>query len=279
MFRLHISLAILLLLGIVSGCGGTRTTNAPAQSLAAAPAATSTHTPTAEPPTPTSATTPLLPKDTPAPPPTNTDTVAQVTNIVDGDTIDVLINGATYRVRYILVNTPERGQPFYSEATAANAALVSGQTVTLVKDVSETDRYGRLLRYVYLADGTFVNAELVRQGYAQIATFPPDVAMEAEIRAAQAEAIASGSGLWAAPSPVAPVITEPVVESADSPPSDNPNDDQCDPAYPDVCIPPISVSGDLDCGEVPQYARFRVLPPDPHGFDGNDNDGTGCESN
>ncbi|RIK33422.1 MAG: hypothetical protein DCC55_34945 [Chloroflexi bacterium] len=122
---------------------------------------------------------------------------AQVTNIVDGDTINVQINGQTYRVRYILVNTPERGQPFYSEATEANRKLVAGKTVYLIKDVSETDRYGRLLRYIYLADGTFVNAELVRQGFAQLATFPPDVAKEAEIRAAQQEAVSAGVGLWA----------------------------------------------------------------------------------
>jgi endonuclease YncB( thermonuclease family) len=63
--------------------------------------------------------------------------------------------------------------------------------------VSETDRFNRLLRYVFLADGTHVNAELVRQGYAQVATFPPDVSREAEMRAAEAEARMAGRGLWA----------------------------------------------------------------------------------
>lgn len=130
---------------------------------------------------------------------------AQVTHIIDGDTIDVLLNGQSYRVRYILIDTPERDQPFFAEATEANRRLVAGKTVYLVKDVSETDRYGRLLRYVYLTDGTFVNAELVRQGFAQIATFPPDVAKEAEIRTAQREAVEAGRGLWAsAPPPSAP---------------------------------------------------------------------------
>lgn len=136
---------------------------------------------------------------------------AQVTNIVDGDTIDVRINGETYRLRYILIDTPERGQPYAAAATAANRRLVGGKTVYLVKDVSETDRYGRLLRYVYLADGTFVNAELVRQGYAQIATFPPDVAKEAEIRAAQQEAIAAGRGLWATTAAPATPTRRPVL--------------------------------------------------------------------
>jgi endonuclease YncB( thermonuclease family) len=101
--------------------------------------------------------------------------LATVTYIVDGDTIDVALGGTTYRVRYIGMDTPERGDYFCSEATEANRAPVEGQQVILVKDVSETDRFGRLLRYVYLEDGTFVNAELVRQGYAVIATFPPDV--------------------------------------------------------------------------------------------------------
>jgi micrococcal nuclease len=77
-----------------------------------------------------------------------------VTNIVDGDTIDVTIGGTTYRVRYIGMDTPERGDYFFSEATEANRVLVEGQQVILVKDVSETDRYGRLLRYVYLEDGS-----------------------------------------------------------------------------------------------------------------------------
>ena len=122
---------------------------------------------------------------------------AAVIAVIDGDTIDVLLRGQTQRVRYILVNSPEAGEPLGAAATAANRALVGGKIVTLVKDVSETDRYGRLLRYVYLPDGVFVNAELVRQGYAQLTTFPPDVAREAEIRAAQQEAIAAGRGIWA----------------------------------------------------------------------------------
>lgn len=122
---------------------------------------------------------------------------AQVVRITDGDTIRVRIGGVERPVRYILINTPETDQPFGAEATAANRRLVEGKTVYLLKDVSETDRFNRLLRYVFLADGTHVNAELVRQGYAQVATFPPDVTREAEMRAAEAEARAAGRGLWA----------------------------------------------------------------------------------
>lgn len=86
------------------------------------------------------------------------------------------------------MDTPERGDAFFGEATQANRELVEGETFRLVKDVSETDQFGRSLRYVYLADGTFVNAELVRQGFAQAATFPPDVAHQELFSELQAEA-------------------------------------------------------------------------------------------
>jgi endonuclease YncB( thermonuclease family) len=100
---------------------------------------------------------------------------ATVTRVVDGDTIDVNINGQPYTVRYIGVNTPERGEACYNEATQANSLFVSGQTVRLVKDVSEADQYGRLLRYVYVGN-TFVNQALVEQGYAEAVSYPPDTA-------------------------------------------------------------------------------------------------------
>lgn len=133
--------------------------------------------------------------------------VAQVVRITDGDTIRVRLAGVEYPLRYIGVNTPEVGQPYAAEATALNSTLVSGQAVYLEKDVSETDRYNRLLRYVWLEDGTFVNYELVRQGYAQVATYPPDVKYEALYLEAQRQAIAEAAGLWAAEAESAPAVT------------------------------------------------------------------------
>lgn len=133
-------------------------------------------------------------------------TRAQVVNIVDGDTIDVVIEDEQYRVRYIGMDTPERGKTFYDEATEANATLVAGREVILVKDVSETDRYGRLLRYVYLPNGTFVNASLVRNGYAQATTFPPDVAHADEFAALEQQAREEGTGLWGS-APAQPTAT------------------------------------------------------------------------
>jgi len=98
---------------------------------------------------------------------------ARVLRVIDGDTIDVSINGTEYRVRYVGVNTPERGENCYQEAVDANRNLVNGQTVTLVKDTSDTDRYERLLRYIYVGN-TFVNEELVRNGYAEAVLYAPD---------------------------------------------------------------------------------------------------------
>ncbi len=99
--------------------------------------------------------------------------VARVTRVVDGDTINVTMNGQNYSVRYIGVNTPERDEACYQDAKNANAALVEGQEVTLVRDVSDTDQYDRLLRYVYVGN-RFVNAELIANGWGERVVYNPD---------------------------------------------------------------------------------------------------------
>lgn len=125
-----------------------------------------------------------------------------VVRIVDGDTIRVSVGGHVYTVRYIGIDCPETKHPrlpvqwMGPEATWANQELVRGKTVYLEKDVSETDRYGRLLRYVFLEDGTFVNAELVRRGYAQVSTYPPDVKYQDLFLQMQEEAREARRGLW-----------------------------------------------------------------------------------
>jgi micrococcal nuclease len=116
-----------------------------------------------------------------------------VTQVIDGDTIDVNLNGTEYRVRYIGMNTPERDEVCFQEARNANAALVQAQTVTLVRDVSETDRFGRLLRYVYV-NGVNVNAQLVAEGWAEAAEYPPDTAQAASFRELEAQARAANLG-------------------------------------------------------------------------------------
>jgi len=130
---------------------------------------------------------------------------ATVVRVVDGDTIRVrLANGATERVRYIGIDTPESVKPdtpvqcFAKAASAFNERLVAGRRVTLVSDVEPRDRYGRLLAYVYRQpDGLFVNSELVRRGYARPLTIPPDVRFAVRFRRLADEARRAARGLWA----------------------------------------------------------------------------------
>lgn len=125
----------------------------------------------------------------------------KVTRIVDGDTIEVDIGGDLYKLRYIGIDTPETihsqrpVEHFGKEAMEKNRQLVEGKTVRLEKDVSETDKYGRLLRYVWI-DDIMVNAELVRLGYAQVASYPPDVKYQDLFLQLQKEAREAGLGLW-----------------------------------------------------------------------------------
>ena len=74
--------------------------------------------------------------------------IALVTWVIDGDTVEAEIDGEEFRVRYIGIDTPERDEDFYQEATDLNIELVKNEEVVLVQDVSDTDRFGRLLRYV-----------------------------------------------------------------------------------------------------------------------------------
>jgi len=123
---------------------------------------------------------------------------AIVKRVVDGDTIE-LSDGR--KVRYIGVDTPELHHPtkgvqcFGKEAMEKNKQLVEGKTIRMEKDVSETDRYKRLLRYVWQGD-IFINEYLAREGYALQATFPPDVSYETLFTAAAQEARENNRGLW-----------------------------------------------------------------------------------
>jgi micrococcal nuclease len=195
--------------------------------------------------------------------PAGDDTIFE--RVIDGDT--VVVTGGE-RVRLIGIDTPETRHPdrgvecFGREASAHTERLLPpGEPVRLVYDVERRDRYGRTLAHLYrLRDGLHVNAALVADGYAQVATYPPNVAPAHELLELQRTARAEGRGLWSA----CDLELPPMPTVADG----------CDPSYPDVCIaPPPPV---LNCGDIP-HRRFAVLPPDPHGFDGNRN-GIGCQS-
>jgi micrococcal nuclease len=287
----------------------------PRESAAASPTPTedasdptSTPDPTAEPtaqPTRTPHPTPkptASPEPTPKPEPTpalgeaptGPTVTGVVVNVVDGDTIDVSVDGAEMRVRLIGMDTPEvhSGVEWLGpEASDAMSDLVAGHEVVLEKDVSETDQYGRALRYVWLESGSgwlLVNLELIRLGFASVTTYPPDVKyVDALYLDAQADAQAASLGRWgAAPTPVpTPVPPPPPTAAPPPPPTAAPATaappSNCEPSYPDICVP--IGSADLNCPDM--YAqgismirvRYDVANPDPHRFDGNDNDGWGCE--
>lgn len=133
------------------------------------------------------------------------DGTGRVVRVVDGDTIHVDVGGRRERVRYIGVDTPETKKPgtpvqcFGRRASAENERLVKGRQVRLVAGAEARDRYGRMLAYVYrVGDGRFVNAELVRGGFAQPLTIPPNVAHADELAALARTARREGRGLWGA---------------------------------------------------------------------------------
>jgi endonuclease YncB( thermonuclease family) len=191
---------------------------------------------------------------------------ATFSRITDGDTIRVVANGREEPVRLILIDTPETHDPndpaecYGQEATASTTWLFSlGGQHYLESDVTDQDRYDRLLRYAWLdlGDGEvyLVNETVVRAGYGALSTYPPDVKYVDQIRAANAFAREHGYGLWSAcqsdaegdtnelgggqappvPAPEQQIISDPGTAFG------------CDPNYPDACIPPAPP--DLDRGD------------------------------
>ncbi|MFC1932975.1 thermonuclease family protein [Chloroflexota bacterium] len=121
---------------------------------------------------------------------------ARVIQVIDGDTIT--IEGG-YRVRYIGIDTPEVHpdlEAFGVEAWQANRNLVEGREVRLERDVSEKDKYGRLLRYVWV-DDILVNAELVKKGLARAKAYPPDTKYQDYFEQMEVEAREAEWGMWA----------------------------------------------------------------------------------
>ena len=123
------------------------------------------------------------------------DTVT-VTRVIDGDTVDV---GTGQRVRYIGIDAPEVHPVMEAcgiEARETNRMLVEGKKVRLERDVSDKDKYGRLLRYVYV-DDVLINAELVRLGLAEARAYPPDTRYQDLLEQLEKEAREAGRGMWA----------------------------------------------------------------------------------
>lgn len=219
---------------------------------------------------------------------------ATLLGVTDGDTINVEVAGQIAPVRLILIDTPETHDPndppecFGQEATNYLSWLLSlGGNLYLETDVTERDRYDRLLRYAWLDFGGgevyLVNEVMARSGYAALLTYPPDVKYVDQVRDAAAFAREHRYGLWSACQTDASGDTNELLGGhgiaaapAPAPPASDPvpvTSSGCDASYPDVCIPPSPP--DLDCGDI-SARRFTVSPPDPHRFDG-DGDGIGCE--
>lgn len=200
---------------------------------------------------------------------------ATVLEVVDGDTIHVrLSDGTSATVRYIGVDTPETVhpskpvQPFGPEASAANRQLVAGAVVTLEVDLSDSDRYDRLLRYVWLGsdgDWLLVNAELLRRGLATVSTYPPDVKwVEPIYLSAQRAAAEVGLGIWSTPTPL-PLSSAAPAQTPDGSPRGD-----CHPDY-SACLP---IGTDVNCDQIADR-NFRSTGDDPYELDGN-GDGVAC---
>lgn len=205
-----------------------------------------------------------------------------VTTVVDGDTVDTrLDSGRTERVRLIGIDTPERGDCFFSQASARTRGLALGRRVVLRGDATQDtrDRYGRLLAYVDIGGSNDLGRALIRGGHATVYVYRRPFQRVATYRSAERAAQSGPAGRWAtcrasAPTPAPPAPPAPSAPPAPPTPPPTPASPSCDPSYPTVCIPPPPP--DLDCKDIP-HRNFAVVGADPHRFDGN-RDGRGCES-
>jgi len=199
---------------------------------------------------------------------------ARVVRITDGDTIVVEIDGMEYKLRYIGIDSPEGD--LGTESTEYNRKLLEGKTVTLIRDVSESDSFDRLLRYVIVGD-VFINYEMVNKGYAKSGSFPPDTSCDDTFRQAQTNAQTSKLGMWYptatyVPIPVYPTISDRsgIVDIGTSEPTAPPSGDVCD------------CSRDYDCGDFSTHAQAQACyvscgSNNWSGLDRN-KDGQACES-
>ena len=211
------------------------------------------------------------------------DATATVTRVVDGDTIDISpsVEGLS-RVRLIGMDTPEvyRGtQPYGAEASAFAKQALEGQEVGLELDARKVDPFGRLLAYVHLPDGKMFNETLLEEGYAQVATFPPNARYTDRFLEAQRGARAASRGLWGLPAGELCQQTDRgngIGGGCSGSESESRPEDQ----------PDGSVSGanpqdtNLDCAGFETHEEAQKVleqdPSDPNYLDG-DGDGVACE--
>lgn len=213
-----------------------------------------------------------------------------VVRVIDGDTIE-LETGE--KVRYIGIDTPETKHPsvdiecYGKEASDKNKELVEGKGVRLEKDVSETDKYNRLLRYIYI-DNIFVNEYLVKEGFAKSSSYPPDIKHQDQLKEAEKYARENNKGLWGEicnlePSPT-PIVTNTSIPTFVPDPTSVPVQLKETETTESVIAPsPVTVSSyGCDCGKTcsqmsscdEAYYQLNVCGCSVR--DG-DNDGVPCE--
>ncbi len=178
-----------------------------------------------------------------------------VRRVVDGDTVRVLVDGRDEPVRLIGINAPETDECWGDEATRAAARLLDGASVRLVADPTQADRdrYGRLLRYVVLPDGTDVGLRMIRDGNADEYTYDNAYVNQQAYRAADAAAAAGGQGLWN----VATCAGNPEPSSDESPPASA----TASPTGPDGCEIKGNISANGKIYHLPgsaDYDRTRI---------------------
>lgn len=211
---------------------------------------------------------------------------AKIISVIDGDTVEVEIDGDLHKVRLIGIDTPETKHPskpvecFGHEASKFLTDLVGGKSVRLQSDSSQDDqdKYDRLLRYIFLDDGTNINLKMVSDGYAYEYTYQTPYQYQSEFKDAENNARKQSKGLWSEGTCDGERVIP--TEQSNSNSSQNNNSTgspqtgaNCDPNY-SPCVP--KYPPDLDCGDIGHPVAV-IGSSDPHGFD-RDGDGAGCES-
>jgi len=188
----------------------------------------------------------------------------KVIRIIDGDTIVIETNES---VRLICIDTPEYNQDGYEEATKFLEDLILNKTIRLEKDVSEVGKYGRLVRYVYLPDSTFVNELIVKNGYGTAYWYEPDITLCPIIQDAEDYARDNCLGIWE---------KECEEDEDEKEPKENEQEEEESSELEIVCSSDYYNCGDFSlCSEVMEI--FEYCGGDVHGLDG-DNDGVPCET-
>ena len=193
----------------------------------------------------------------------------KVTYVVDGDTIEIETGE---RVRLICMDTPEKGEEDYKESKEYLEDLILYKKVKLEKDISEVGKYGRLVRYIYLKDGTFVNEVMVKEGYATAYWYEPDITLCPIIQDAEDYARRNELGTWKKEEEREPEETEEETEEEEAEPEEE-EQEVCDCSSNIYNCPDFSTHAEAQecfefCGGVSN---------DIHRLDG-DNDGVACES-